>query len=145
MDLVSVNRAFDDDVLSHSKIEPHLIILGRESAPVFTQERGRGFPILAGALDEDANLSILKRGFSQMVSRVILQHIVHRHPKLVLGAVDVIEFEWVASVCFLNRYRLISFDQHFLSLIQADRFFEMRSKTSPDSRFAEYFVGKVLE
>ena len=76
---------------------------------------------------------------------VVLEHIVHRHAKLVLRAVDVVEFGRIAGVRFLDRHRLIFFDEYFLGFIEADGFLEVRSEAGPQAGVAELLVGEILQ
>ena len=60
------------------------------------------------------------------MGRVVFDQVVHRHAKLILSTVDVIEFLRVAGVCFLDRDAVEFLDEHLFGFVDADWFLERR-------------------
>jgi len=81
--LVVLDGSLDDDVLRDAQIQPHVVIDGRELAPVFAEKSG-GSLVARRAGDEDADLSIRQRGCAQTAGGVILDDVMHGNPEFLL-------------------------------------------------------------
>ena len=69
--------ALDDDVLGDAEVELHLVIDGRELAPIFAEEGGRGALALRrlGGIDEDADLAEGQCGGAEVAGNAIIAQV----------------------------------------------------------------------
>ncbi len=74
----------------------------------------------------------------------VLDHVVHRHVELVLGAVEIAELHRMAGVGLAHRHGGEAAELHFLGFVQAQRLAKPPADPGPELGGVVGFVGVVV-